>query len=557
LYPKTGQRNHFRVTTRVLSLLPFGVFMKDEKIIYIQYARKSSEGENRQTLSIPAQLRDNNDRVIRPNGLTILKTITDEASASIPYNRPGYKDMISLLKKGKAAGIVVWHIDRLVRNELEDGEFRWLLRSGIIKSIWTPTREYRSEDNTLLLGIETSMASQYSIELARKVNNGNREMWKKGQPGGFAKVGYLNTKFQEHGSNYLLEDPDRFHVLRKGFDLLLTGKYNVPEVHAKLTNEYGLRTRKTTKLGGGPVALSVLYKIFTDLFYSGYFYRDSKLYKGTYKPIITVEEYMTIQRILGRDNKPMQQKHEFAFTGLMKCGICGCAITASRTKRKGKSACTEKHYTTEKDMVNLIEKEISKLSLIPKWKEWVAGTISEDYQNELEKDKALLESAKGIERKIKVELDRLIDLRICNEISEEQYIQKKTERQFELIALREKIKRMEQGIFDEQKQIVGIINFVENISERFKIPDCKEQRAICSYFGWNWTLQGKKLTFTRQNWFYDIEELKSYYEANKSGLELINSYMEFRQSPYFEKTLMTLRRMSERIRTENQKSCGI
>ncbi|WP_439695172.1 recombinase family protein [Mucilaginibacter sp. AW1-7] len=550
--------------------------MKDEKTIYIQYARKSSEGENRQSLSIPAQLRDNEERVIRPNGLTILKTITDEASASTPNNRPGYTEMMRLIKEGKASGIVAWHVDRVVRNELEDGEVRWLLRSGLIRSIWTPTREYRSEDNTLLLGIETSMASQYTIDLARKVRNGNRQMWEKGQPGGVAKLGYLNTKFQEHGSNYLLEDPERFHVLRKGFELMLTGKYNVQEVHAKLTSEYGLITRTTKRLGGKPVALCVLYRIFADPFYCGRFYRNGRLYRGSYKPMITAEEFDTIQKILGRKNKPMQQKHEFAFTGLMRCGACGCAITASRklkivkatgeyktyafyhcTKRRGKEACGERHYTTEKEMTELIASEISKLNLIPKWKEWAVRTLAEDYQQALENSKELLSSAKGFESRLQAELGRLIDLRIANDLTEEQYRSKKAEREVELILIQEKIKRMESGFDLQKKQIDDLFDFVENITERFKAASYREQRSICAYFGWNWVLQGKKLTFTRQSWFYDIEELKSFYEANKGALEPIKSYIEFRQSPYFERVLITLRRLRESIRTEERQNAPV
>jgi site-specific DNA recombinase len=543
--------------------------MQEENIIYIQYARKSSEGEKRQSLSIPAQLRDNQERVIRPHGLKILKTITDEASASIPNNRPGYAEMIRLLKKGKATGIVVWHVDRLVRNELEDGEFRWLLRSGIIKSIWTPTREYRSEDNTLLLGIETSMASQYTIDLGRKVKNGNRQMWERGQPGGVAKLGYLNTKFQEHGSNYLLEDVERFHLLRKGFDLLLSGKYNVPEIHAKLTREYGLTTRKTKKLGGKAVALCVLYRIFSDRFYSGYFYRDGKLYKGSYKPMITVEEFNTIQKILGRTNKPMQQKHEFAFTGLMRCGDCGCAITGTRklkkiqstgeyktytfyhcTKRKGKNACGQKQYTTENEMMELMLRELSKLSLKPKWKTWVADTIKEDYEEGLIKSRELLNAAINFESKLQMELDKLIDLRISNEVTEEKYKQKKAVREVELIMVQEKITRMKNNVDFQLTQIEDIVNFVENVADRFQMADYKEQRSMCSFIGWNWVLNEKKLTFTKQNWFFDLEELKSYFEDKKASLEPINSFMEFKKSPYFEQALITLRRLRESIRTE-------
>jgi len=108
--------------------------------------------------------------------------------------------MIKRLKKGEASGIIVWKIDRLARNHLEGGELIHLLQTGVIKSIFTPNREYQSRDSALLISLEASMASQYSVDLAENVKRGLSKKVAMGQPPYIAPIGYLNTKRVEHGS---------------------------------------------------------------------------------------------------------------------------------------------------------------------------------------------------------------------------------------------------------------------------------------------------------------------------------------------------------------------
>ena len=330
-------------------------------IKYFIYARKSTEPEGRQILSIDGQLEDLKTLVVREN-LAVVDTITEMRSAATPFNRPAYSDMIARIKKGEASGIIVWHIDRLARNHLEAGEFQYLLQIGVIKSVWTMSREYQSRDNSLLFSLEASVATQFSRDLAEKVRRGLYQKCILGQPPSLAKLGYLNTKHAIHGTNAIIEDPNRWHIVRKGFEMLLSRKYETPKIADILSNEYGLRTRPSVNKGPRPLHRSVLHRIFTDPFYYGYFQYKGKLYKGAYKPMITIEEFDQVQMILGRKGKPRQKKHQFAFTGLITCGVCGGAITASAktklikatgeyktyvfyhcTKRKGIKTCTDKH----------------------------------------------------------------------------------------------------------------------------------------------------------------------------------------------------------------------
>ena len=277
----------------MVSRYPFLRLMDKEKINYFIYARKSTEGEDRQSLSIPSQVEDVLKIQARERS-TVIDTITDSGSAKIPYNRPAYSDMLKRIKKGEASGIIVWKIDRLARNHLEWGELMHLLQTGVIRSIWTMHREYQSSDSALLISLEASMATQFSVDLSEIVKRGLHKKVAMGQPPLIARVGYLNTKLNEHGSNSIIVDPKRWPLMRKAFDLMMTRQYTMAQIAEVLNNEHNFRTRASKKRPGAPLAISVLHRAFSDPFYSGYFYYMGKLHKGSYKPMITLEEFDTI-----------------------------------------------------------------------------------------------------------------------------------------------------------------------------------------------------------------------------------------------------------------------
>jgi site-specific DNA recombinase len=548
--------------------------MNKRTIKYFIYARKSTEGDSRQVLSIDGQLEDLRKLVIREN-LSVIDTITDKHSAAKPFNRPGYSGMINRIKNGEASGVIVWHVDRLIRNPLEEGDFKWLMQTEIIQSVWTPLREYRSRDNTLLFSIEASMATQYSRDLSEKVRRGLIQKCEIGQPPIFAPLGYMNTKFAAHGTNSIIEDPARWHIIRKGFELLLSRKYNTPQIAKILRSEYSLSSRPSGARGGRPLNKSVLYRIFTDPFYSGHFYYKEKLYKGVYKPMITVAEFDSVQEILGRKFKTKPQKHQFAFTGLINCGSCGCAVTASAktkkikttgeyktyifyhcTKRKGRNSCADKHYTKVDEMEEMIEKELEDYHVEPEFRKWAVQLLKDSRQKEIEKQKELIYAAVEHEKKIMNELDALIDMRLSNYISEDKYLQKKDEKEAKLTRLQETRHQLESGQDNSLERIVERLEFAVNALEKFRSKVIKDQRDVCMNFGWNWTLKGKKLIIDKFEWFEPIKNYSDTVASFFGRLEPQKAFDKYGENASFEILRPIVRRLRDDISTKNGREGG-
>lgn len=304
---------------------------------YIMYCRKSTDAEDRQVYSTEDQKREL-QLLVDSKNLSVV-TIIEEAKSAKKPGRPQYDEMIRMLSSGEANGILCWKLNRLARNPISGGEIQWLLQQGIIKSIVTPSREYLPTDNVLMMAVEFGMANQFILDLSQDVKRGLNAKVEKGWRPGYAPIGYLNDKYGDKGGKKVLVDGERFLLVRKMWDLLLTNTHTVPSIHRIARDVWGLQTRKSSKLRLGHV-----YKIFSNSFYCTEFKYNGVIYKGKHKAMITPEEYDMAQLILGRKGKPRPKTKRLPFTGLIECGECGGMITADEKIKKIKSTCTTKRY---------------------------------------------------------------------------------------------------------------------------------------------------------------------------------------------------------------------
>ena len=80
------------------------------------YARKSTDDEERQMLSIDAQLNELREYA-RKESLTIAREFIESMTAKEP-GRPVFNDMLRLVERGEADTLLAWHPDRLARNSV-------------------------------------------------------------------------------------------------------------------------------------------------------------------------------------------------------------------------------------------------------------------------------------------------------------------------------------------------------------------------------------------------------------------------------------------------------
>jgi DNA invertase Pin-like site-specific DNA recombinase len=272
--------------------------------------------------------------------------MTEAKSAKRPASRPVFEKVLEQIEKGKADGILCWQINRLSRNPVDSGRLQMMLQDGIIKSIRTMDREYQPTDNVLLFSVESGMANQFILDLRKNTLRGLDSKVSKGWLPARAPTGYLNDVL----TKTIVKDPDRFHLVRKMWDLMLTGNYNPTKIIQIANDEWGFLTPKRHRSGDKPLADSMVYKMFNNKFYAGIVCYNGKEYQGAHEPMISLDEFDRVQVLMGNKSKPKPQIHEFSFTGIIRCGTCGCYVTAEektkhyKTTSKGLYAIIDLHY---------------------------------------------------------------------------------------------------------------------------------------------------------------------------------------------------------------------
>lgn len=313
---------------------------------YFIYCRKSSEEAHRQIASINDQFHALQQIVQRENLTVIGLPFVEERSAKDP-GRPIFNEMLKRIKKGEADALLCWDIDRLSRNPIDTGQLQWMLQKSDIKIIKTPGRSFYPDDAGLLLSIEGGRATDYVVRLAKNVKRGMYGRAMSGWRPIGAPIGYLNVGFEKRNKT-IEPDPERFEIIHKMWNMLLSGGYSVAEILNIATNDWELRTKKHRKVGGNPITVSHIYHIFKDPFYYGYYeWKEPetnivRFIKGKHKPMITEREYWHAQVILGRKGKSQPKTREFAFTGCMTCEECQSSITAEEKNQVICSVCKHK-----------------------------------------------------------------------------------------------------------------------------------------------------------------------------------------------------------------------
>ena len=293
---------------------------------YCLYARKSSEQDERQALSIDAQIKELLELAERDK-LEVVATRRESHSAKASGERPEFVRIIKELEQGTYNGLLTWAPDRLSRNGGDLGRLVDLMDQGKLAEIRTFGQRFANSPNEKFLLM--ILCSQAKLENDNKGVNVKRGMRAKAQMGwrpNKAPLGYVNTKTGVLGAQKVILDPKRAPVIKEMFERVANLGHSGRKIKHWL-DETGFTTQT-----GRPVMLSSVYLMLRNPYYGGKFEfpRGSGIwFKVAHESIVTEELFEQVQRQLTLEkNKPAWGSKEFAFTRLMKCGTCGCGITA-------------------------------------------------------------------------------------------------------------------------------------------------------------------------------------------------------------------------------------
>ena len=442
------------------------------------YARVSSKEQEREGFSIPAQL-----QLLRKYAadqrMVVLEEFVDVESASVA-GRSGFGQMLAFLKKNKAKcqTILVEKTDRLYRN-LKDYVTvdEAAVTTHFVKESTTLSPDARSSDQ-FMHGIKVLMARNYSQNLGEETHKGMLQKARSGLYPSFAPLGYRNLE-AANGQRIIVPDSDALTIKRL-FEEFAIGQYSLKDLARKASKE-GLTLR------GRPLYKSTLQQVLRKRIYTGDFDWDGDTYKGTHEPVVAREVWEKVQAILNRksENRQHRIKHDFAFSGFVRCGHCGCQLVGEMKKGRyvyyhctGYRGKCPDPYTREETLRNKFTATLRSLVIPPQvlaWlSEYVAGT---DMNENAAREKALNridEQRRRIEQKLTTMYEDKLEERISSDFFDRKAGELRAQ-EAELLRRLNEIRTAEPAPIEDA---INLIDLTSRAAELFDLQPVREQQRF-------------------------------------------------------------------------------
>ena len=378
---------------------------------YFIYCRKSSEEEERQILSIEAQLQELRDYA-KQNDLFVIKEFSESRTAKEP-GRPIFNQMLSEMEEGKATGILAWNPDRLARNSIDGGKVIYLVDMGKIQSLKFPTFWFdTTPQGKFMLSVAFGQAKYFTDNLRENILRGIRQKLRRGEMPAKAPLGYYN----EPRIRTIEPDKATFNKMKKILELFAKGNHTLTKIRDEMFSA-GLVGRS-----GAPFNLSTVQGFLSNPFYYGMFRFKGELQQGSHKPMISKKLFDRIQSAIIDNGKPRKTKlkKELIFKNFAVCGDCGYKITGERHIKKSGLIyhyyrCTRKSkvkkcvnpFLPEKELADQIHSYCQKVSIPDEWRDKFLDKVAEWEQEENDTSGIFVQNLQEKLKEIAVKIDRL------------------------------------------------------------------------------------------------------------------------------------------------------
>ncbi len=481
------------------------------------YCRVSSKEQEKEGFSIPAQIKFLRDYA-QKNRIEIIREFQDVETAK-QSGRTGFNDMLSFLKKTPDCRIIlVEKTDRLLRNLKDyvtlddmDVEIHLVIENDVI------SRDSRSSQK-FMHGIKVLMAKNYIDNLSEETRKGMLEKAEQGIFPSYAPLGYRNVKASD-GKNIIEPDPGLAPIITRMFERYATGNMSIREV-TKMARVEGMVFRKSKD----PVPVATVHKILRNRIYSGDFNWDGKTYHGNHLPLVTRDLWNRVQGVMDhRFSKHHRKvKHEFAFSGLISCGHCGCSLVGEIKKGRYvyyhctgyKGKCPEP-YTREEVFEEKFTEILKGLIFDREVLEWITDALRQSHEDERHYHDEAIARLQAEYSRLQNRIDQMyldkLDGRIDGAFFDGK-AREWREGQDRIQRTIEEHQDANQSYLDEG---IRILELSQRASELFQKQEAREKRRLLNFLLSNCTWKNGELEVTYRQPFDMIMEMSREHEMKK------------------------------------------
>lgn len=340
--------------------------------------------------------------------------------------------------------------------------------------------------------------------------------------------------------------------------MLLSGCYSPQKILDVATEEWGYRQLKGQK----KLTLGGFYEILRNPFYTGKMLYKGDIAQGSHTPMITWDQFLKAQSIIGSTRKKKKgifatiqterpSKKEFAFTGAIVCGECGCMVTAEQktktlattgkqvsyiyyrcTHKKDTSLlkkCAQKGCLPESVLDEQVAEILASLEIHPDFFAWAKEVLQRRYSEENQGRELIYKNVKDEIDNCTKRIEKLVDMKVAGEFDdkEDNYFERKKKLESELSAFRMRRQELEKERTDWNALIEDTFDFAKNALNAFKNGSIETRKIIFRSLGLNWTLKDKKLQANLNDWLLPLQKSQNSnslisirLEPDKKGISL-------------------------------------
>ena len=231
--------------------------------------------------------------------------------------------------------------------------------------------------------------------------------------------------------------------------------------------------------------------------------------KGEFKENINrfiIDEWLFVkcqQVRQGWHKKPFKYAGKpYVFRGLVKCAYCGCAISSDRKKDKYTYLTCTKHKGNcgavrlrEEELLTQVSGVLKRLVIPQDVLADLKDRLRESHQAKIDYHTTALESLNKLYDGFQKQLDNLLDLRISERITTDEYDKKAEElkqKQYEIDVKLRQYSKADESFGTTVSTLLDVTSRAYSIFESSKD---ERKRQIINFLFSNLTLEGKKLNF--------------------------------------------------------------
>src|SRR5579875_82791 len=454
------------------------------------YVRVSSKEQEKEGFSIPAQLKLLKEYAA-VNGFAVAREYVDVETAK-QTGRAAFGEMVAYLKAHPSVRVMlVEKTDRLYRN-LKD----WVTVDELDVELHFPkegvvlSRESRSSEK-FMHGIKVLMAKNYIDNLSEEARKGMQEKAEQGIWPTKCPLGYRNITGSD-GKKIIATDPAIAPLIVKLFEWYAQGHISLKEA-ARKAHAAGLNYPKS----GAKVPVSTVHTILRNRLYTGWFEWNGKLIQGRHEALIPAELWERVQGVLdGRFAKKAKRgRHDFAFSGLIACAQCGCAIVGEIKKQRyvyyhctgyadkcqgNPASCRRKHVREEVLEAQFTEL-LGRLKFDDEVLEWVREALHASHADERREHEEAIRRHQAEYKRLDERIDAMYVDKLDGKIGDDFFdrmVRQWREEQSRCLNDIERHQSAEQSYMDEGVQLLEL---ARNAQRLFAKQEPREKRRLLNF----------------------------------------------------------------------------